>query len=119
MNLTIGIVNYKSHELLGDCLLSLAENCSLPYKVIVVNNDAIDSIAERICNQFPSVEIIQNDQNEGFARAVNIAFAKSSEKYFLVLNPDIQVRSGCIETLLNYMEENSGVGLVAPKLVSE
>jgi GT2 family glycosyltransferase len=62
---------------------------------------------------------IYNKSNIGFGKAHNIALKKSmSEKvpYHLVLNPDVYFKKGVLEQLYEFMEINSDIGLVMPKV---
>ena len=51
---------------------------------------------------------MENGENLGFARAVNKGYKKTSGKYLLILNPDIQILPGSIDKMIHFLEESSG-----------
>ena len=55
-------------------------------------------------NNFPEVEIIANESNVGYSKAINQAIRPSLGKYILILNADTIVTPGAIQTLLSFME---------------
>jgi N-acetylglucosaminyl-diphospho-decaprenol L-rhamnosyltransferase len=119
MSLTIAIVNYNSRELMTACLQSIAQaRISVKHEVVVVDNHSSDGSVEAIRNLFPFVRLLENKHNLGFSRAVNLVFHRTSRKYCLVLNPDIEVSRDSVEQLVNYMESHPEVGLCAPKLLN-
>ena len=88
------------------------------YQVIVVDNHSKDNSCQLIQERFPNVELIKNNENLGFARAVNQGFRIAQGKYLLILNPDIILLPGSVEKALQFLETNPEVGLLLPKLVN-
>ena len=115
--LSVVIVNYRSGELLNACLETLfrcagTSSC----EVIVVNNDrpaGLGSIGEL---DKPGISVIQNASNLGFGTAANIGFRASKGEFLLLLNPDVVVRPGAVESLLETMQSRPDVGIVLPQL---
>lgn len=119
MNLSIAVVTYQSRAVIEPCLTSLYDGDEpLLFEVLVIDNGSTDGTAECIASKFPGVRLIVNRQNEGLAKAVNLAFQQSSGTYFLVLNPDIEVCRGAISALLSAMQSDPRIGLCAPKLLN-
>lgn len=89
MDLSIIIVSHNTEKLTTQCLDSLlASNDTLEKEIIVVNNNSQDGTTATITENYPSVRLIQNDQNVGFARANNQAVEQASGAYILLLNSD-------------------------------
>lgn len=66
------------------------------------------------------VVYIFNGKNLGYGTAHNIAIRKTIEQqvsYHLVVNPDIQFDGKILDELLNYMEQNTNVGHLMPKIL--
>jgi GT2 family glycosyltransferase len=119
MNLFIAVVTYKSRAVIEPCLASIyGSNMPFPFEVIVIDNNSNDGSVEYIRSKFPDVRLIVNRRNEGFAKAVNLAFRECSGRYLLVLNPDILVCHGAIPALVSMMESDPEIGLCAPKLLN-
>ena len=68
---------------------------------------------------FPSVTLIENDDNLGYVQANNQATTVATGNYILLLNSDTKmVGNGACE-ILDYMEEDSQVGIVTGKMLYE
>src|SRR5436309_1277597 len=98
MKLSIIIVNWNTRELLAQCLHSVLEEIrsseDLEVETIVVDNASRDGSAAMVRRRFPSVGLIENSDNAGFARANNQAIRQSRGEYLLLLNPDTSLGSG-------------------------
>lgn len=87
--LSIIIVNYKSHQLIADCLESIQRyGISCPHEIIIVDNESRDDGETYIRNQYPNVIWRAIGYNAGFARANNDGIRISRYDYVLLLNPD-------------------------------
>lgn len=90
IDLSIVIVSYNVRELLEQCLKSVESgkwkvesdnptttHYPLSTEVFVVDNASSDSSAAMVRERFPSVRLIENAENRGFAAANNQAFAQA------------------------------------------
>jgi N-acetylglucosaminyl-diphospho-decaprenol L-rhamnosyltransferase len=112
------VVSYRSRELLRQCLFSLYEHgAGRPMSVHVVDNASRDGSVEMISRSFPDFDLIPSDRNLGFAAANNLAVARGSAEYVLILNPDTVVGPGALAALLEVMDEHPEVGICGPALV--
>jgi GT2 family glycosyltransferase len=118
MDLSIIIVTHNSMSPVEKCLGSLGANPPAgEYEVTVVDNASVDGTPEMIRNRFPSVKLIANSENQGYSRGVNQGIRKSSGRYLLIINPDIEVGEGSIDHLTGFMEERPRTGIAGSKLV--
>ena len=90
------------------------EECEL----IVADNGSTDKSIEVLQKEFPSVKIIQLDKNYGFAEGYNRAIAEIDSEYTVLLNSDVEVTDGWLDTLLDYMDSHPEVAAVQPKIRS-
>lgn len=120
-DLSIVIVTWNVVDYVLDCLKSIILNTpdSLDYEIIVVDNASSDNTASVINNEFPSVILIPNSTNIGFARGNNQAIRVAKGRNILFLNPDTILHENAIEVMLDFLNKNEDVGLVGPKLVDE
>ncbi len=117
MKISIIIVHYNTPDLLERCLNSIyVKSQSFPFEVFVVDN-SLSSLAWKGSYKFPSVRVIRNGLNLGFAKANNQALKLSGGEYVLFLNPDTEVRPGSLEGMYAFMKQNDNVGILGPKLV--
>jgi N-acetylglucosaminyl-diphospho-decaprenol L-rhamnosyltransferase len=112
MNQTgVVVVTYNSADVIGRCLDSCA---SLP--IVVVDNASRDATCDLV-RQRPSVRLISNASNRGFAAAVNQGVAALETELVLLLNPDAELVSP-----IDPMAEacaREGVGVAGGRLVDE
>lgn len=102
MQLSIIIVNYKSAQLVINCLKSIFnQNSALTFEIIVVDNDSKDGSNEKITNLFPAVRYLDMNYNAGFARANNEAIRNSNGDIILLLNADTIIENNAIEKCYN------------------
>lgn len=112
MDLSIIIVSYNTQELIAKCLKSAKSAIgNLNVEIFVVDNHSSDKTVSEIKKNFPWVNLIANKDNLGFSKANNIALKKAKGKYFLILNPDTEVRKDTFSNMFKYMEENPDVGI--------
>lgn len=121
------IVSYNTRDLLHDCLHSL-RGCTLPLRVLVVDNGSADGSAALVREQFSEVHLLACADNPGFAGGNNRGLRwlgygsdapdNAPPPYALLLNPDTVVHSGAIEELVAFLEAHPRVGLVGPRLLN-
>jgi len=115
--LSIVIVNWNTRDHLARCLRSLhAYAPAGGAEIIVVDNASSDGSAAYVREEWPSVTLIANRENRGFAGGVNDGLHAARGAYLLVLNPDIQVHEHCLETLARFLDDRQGVAAVMPAL---
>ncbi len=119
MKLSVIILNYNVHYFLELCLKSvIAAIKNLEAEIIVVDNNSEDSSCEMIRENFPDVILIENNENFGFSKGNNIGFARSKGEYVCILNPDTVVPEDIFELLLEFINNQTNVGIVGCKLIN-
>ena len=115
--LSIIIVSYNSEKELKSCLDSIFETTDKDFEVIIIDNNSQDS-SVAIIRSFKDAVLIENDENLGFARAVNQGLKLARGRYCLLLNPDTKVTRGAVRTLLNCTKDQTGFAAIGPRLVN-
>ena len=116
--LSILIVNWKTRDLLRECLASIREHCSaLPHETVVVENASADGSAEMVAREFPEVKLLANTKNNGFAGGNNQAYREARGDWIWLLNPDTRVLANAPQTLIAWLESHPRCGGVASALV--
>lgn len=103
--------------MIGACLRSVVGQPEVA-EVVVVDNASEDGTAEMVRAEFPSVRLVVNESNLGFAAASNLAIGLTSAPFVLLLNPDTRVHAGALGTLLQVFGEDDRIAAVAPQLLS-
>lgn len=119
IDVAIVIVSWNTKGLLRKCIQSVIEQTKkYSYEIWVVDNDSPDKSADMVKEEFPSVRLIANTTNNGFAPANNQALREAKAKNYLLLNPDTVVLDGAIDKMLDYMYEHHP-GIVTCKLLND
>lgn len=117
--IAIVILNWNGAKLLRQFLPSVIEFSKVDStEIIVADNGSTDESLQTIRNQFPEVKILDLKQNFGFARGYNEALKQVEADYFVILNSDVEVTSGWLESPIHLMEADSSVAAVQPKILS-
>ncbi|MDP3997162.1 MAG: glycosyltransferase family 2 protein [Candidatus Andersenbacteria bacterium] len=120
----IVIVNWNTGGLLAKCLRSLVDSGDrdLINKIFVADNASSDNSlaqAKRVSGEMNNVAWMELSGNLGFAKANNLALAKSGfNNHVLLLNPDTQVAPGAIRALLKTFDEDKKAGVVGARLLN-
>lgn len=116
IDISIVIVNYNVRKYLRNCLESIFRHSSpLMVEIIVVDNHSEDGSVEMVRREFPSVKLIANQENYGFAGANNQGMSEGEGKYVLLLNPDTLLWEDTLPVTHDYMEKHPEVGCVGIK----
>jgi GT2 family glycosyltransferase len=113
MKIDVGIVNYNAGACLQQCLSSLVDDPVVGQICIVDNASNDDSIASlgKLLLASGKVQVIRNDKNHGYARAVNQFIALVDSKYLLILNPDCVVNPGAVATVGAALDADPKAGM--------
>jgi len=115
-DIAVVILNWNGQQWLEKFLPIVIEKSSMA-NIYIADNASTDNSVNFIGDNFPSVKIIQNQLNEGYAKGYNDALKDLKEKYFVLLNSDIEVTDNWIEPIINLMEENSNISACQPKIL--
>lgn len=120
IDLSIIIVNWNTKKLLIDCLTSiLGQTEKLNYEVIVVDNGSSDgSVAAVRKLRVKGLQVIENTENLGFAKANNQAIQQAKGEYILLLNSDTIIVDNALEKLVTFARCDEKIGLVGPRLLN-
>ncbi len=112
-------VNYRSSSLLESSLRSLLEHeTSVPFEIIVVNNDRNEKKEiDELCKKY-GAERIEAFQNPGFGSSINTGAAKAQGEILFFINPDTRWKSPFFPTVLDKFHSNKNIGALGIQLVS-
>ncbi|RZJ49671.1 MAG: glycosyltransferase, partial [Chryseobacterium sp.] len=88
--IAVVILNWNGRKLLEEFLPSIVR-FSPEATIYVADNASSDDSVSFIKNTFPTVKIIQNTDNFGFAKGYNQALRFIEEDYYALVNSDIEV----------------------------
>ncbi|MFJ3670767.1 glycosyltransferase family 2 protein [Streptomyces sp. NPDC090106] len=113
------VVTWNSAKVLPGFLAALPDGMAgLDWRLVVADNDSADDTVEVLKTLAPDATVVQTGRNAGYAAAINAAVADAGEfGTALVCNPDVRMRQGCAERLVDSLGD--GVGIAVPLLYEE
>jgi N-acetylglucosaminyl-diphospho-decaprenol L-rhamnosyltransferase len=109
------IVTYDSEAEIAGAVES-ARSCDAVRRVVVVDNASTDgSVAAAL--RAGADDALRSTRNEGFARAVNRALAKTDAARILLLNPDARIDDQTLGLLSGALDREPRAALTGPVLV--
>ncbi|WP_288375462.1 glycosyltransferase family 2 protein [Chryseobacterium culicis] len=115
--LAVAILNWNGRNWLEKFLpnvLQFSQNAD----IYVIDNLSTDDSVEFLQNNYPTVHIIRNDKNYGFAGGYNEGLKSIHHEYYCLLNSDVEVTGNWTEPVLELMEKNPSISAVQPKILS-
>jgi len=112
------ILNWNGKRFLETFLPPLIEHTDADIEIIVADNASTDNSVSFVQKQFPRIRIIQNPNNEGFARGYNLALKEVKADYYILLNSDVEVTDDWIHPIISLMESDPMIGACQPKIRS-
>ncbi len=117
--IAIVILNWNGVRLLRQFLPSVVKNSlNESTTIVVADNGSTDESLLVLRNEFPEVGILDLKQNFGFARGYNEALKQIDADYFVILNSDVEVTAGWLDSPIRLMENDSLIAAVQPKILA-
>lgn len=116
MKVAVVILNWNGKKLLQQFLPSIiqySENAS----IYVADNASTDDSITFVKENFPTIKIIQNSKNHGFAKGYNEALQIVEEPIYALVNSDIEVTKNWLVPVLSLFESEKKVAIVQPKIL--
>ncbi|POS01966.1 hypothetical protein Q361_10628 [Flavobacterium croceum DSM 17960] len=114
--IAVVILNWNGAELLKKFLPKVIQY-SEQATIYVADNASTDDSIQVITELFPSVKIIINNQNYGFAKGYNEALKDVQEPYYCLLNSDVEVTENWLSPILTIFENESQTSIIQPKIL--
>jgi len=116
---SIIIVTYNSANYVEACINSICARrsragCAL--EIVVVDNHSSDDTVRILKERFPSVQLLENDENYGWGRANNQGVARAKGDFVVIMNPDTLAEEGWLEALIQPLIERRRL-LTTPKIL--
>jgi hypothetical protein len=111
------ILNWNGRHLLPACLAALDSQTLRDFEVVVVDNGSHDGSTEWLAAQFPTVRLIRNATNLGFAAANNQGIRVAQAPLIMLLNNDAYLAPDCLQKLVEAAAGASWAGMFACKIL--
>ncbi|WP_420573270.1 glycosyltransferase family 2 protein [Kordia sp.] len=116
MKIAVVILNWNGKQLLEQFLPKVV-SFSKDATVYVADNASADNSIAYVKANFPTVQIIQNVENGGYAKGYNDALPQVKEEIFCLLNSDIEVTENWLTPILSTFESSLETAIIQPKIL--
>jgi N-acetylglucosaminyl-diphospho-decaprenol L-rhamnosyltransferase len=116
--LSVVVVSWNVEGPLRACLLALRGGSirESDLEIVVVDNASSDDTCAMVDREFPEVKLLRLPEAVGFSAANNAGAAIASGRHLALLNPDTEAAPRALETLVEVLEQEPGVGAAGPLL---
>ena len=120
MDVSIIIINYKTPDLVIDCVRSIEKlTKDISYEIIVVDNASNDDSVDIMRKELEEdIILLESENNLGFGKANNLGVQHAMGEYVLLLNSDTVLINNAVKILHDYIKDSTEVGVVGGNLYS-
>lgn len=112
------ILNWNGKNYLEKFLPSVMASSYPNLQVIIGDNASTDDSVKFVEEHYPSIRIISNEKNLGFAGGYNQVLSSVEADYFVLLNSDVEVSENWLEPVIKLMESDELIVAAQPKILS-
>ena len=116
IDIAVVILSWNGIEWIKTFLPTIIDKSSNA-NIYVADNASTDGTVEYIKENFTNVNVIQNYSNNGYAKGYNDALKNLNEKYFVLINSDIEVTDNWLNPIIDLMEDNIDIAACQPKIL--
>jgi hypothetical protein len=118
MLVSVIIVNYNTFDVTCDCIESVLKYTQgIAYEIVLVDNASTNCNPDLFAERFPSVRLVKNPENNGFAKGNNLGISHAKGDVILLLNSDTVLTEDSISISAKALAQNSSVGFLTCRLV--
>ncbi len=115
-HLAIVILNWNGKNWLQKFLPTVIKN-SAGAEIFVIDNASTDHSVNYLQENFPSIHIICNRQNFGFAGGYNEGLKKIKADIYCLLNSDVEVTENWLLPVMQLFESDENIAAIQPKIL--
>lgn len=116
MKIAVVILNWNGVQLLEQFLPSIVKH-SPEATVYLADNDSTDDSISFVLANFPSVKMVKNDSNLGFAGGYNEALKHIDAEIYALVNSDIEVTENWLQPIIKTFENEPRTAIIQPKIL--
>jgi GT2 family glycosyltransferase len=116
MKIAVVILNWNGQKLLEQFLPSVVQN-SPEATVYVADNASTDASISFVKEHFPSVQIIKNEYNLGYAQGYNEVLKQVDADIFALVNSDVEVTQNWLQPILETFKNEAKTAIIQPKIL--
>lgn len=117
MKIAIVILNWNGQKLLEQFLPSIVNFSSQEAEIYVADNASTDTSIKYVKEFFPSVRIIENPINGGYAKGYNDALQSVNTDLYCLINSDVEVTENWLSPILKAFKNDEKTAIIQPKIL--
>ncbi len=117
MKVAVVILNWNGKQLLEQFLPSIVQFSTELADVYLADNASSDDSVSFVKEQFPSVKIVENTTNGGYAKGYNDALDSIDADIYCLINSDVEVTKDWLVPVLDVFEKEPNTAIIQPKLL--
>ncbi|MGK0235752.1 MAG: GT2 family glycosyltransferase [Psychroserpens sp.] len=117
MKIAIVILNWNGQKLLAQFLPSVVNFSSQEATIYIADNASTDSSIDYAKEFFPSIKIVQNAVNDGYAKGYNDALKEIDADIYCLLNSDVEVTDNWLQPIVDVFNADQKTAIIQPKLL--
>ena len=116
MKIAVVILNWNGKKLLEQFLPSVVKN-SPEATVYLADNASSDDSISFVTSEFPTIQIIKNAWNFGFAQGYNEALKEIDAEIFALVNSDVEVTPNWLQPIIETFQNYPQTAIIQPKIL--
>lgn len=116
MNIAVVILNWNGVQLLEQFLPSIIA-FSPEATIYVADNASTDESISFVEKHYPTIKIVKNTDNFGFAQGYNEALKHIDAEIYALVNSDIEVTANWLSTIIDTFKNEPQTAIVQPKIL--
>jgi len=118
VKIAIVILNWNGEKLLEKFIPSIVKYSNLSnVEIVIADNNSTDDSVAFIEKNFPQITIVKNAKNGGYAKGYNDALKHVSADIYALVNSDIEVTSGWLNTIISTFKNEPETAIIQPKIL--
>ncbi len=117
VQVSVIIINYNTFQLTSEAVASIvAHTRGVSYEIIVVDNASTECDPELFTKAFPSIKLVRNPENSGFAKGNNLGIRQAEGETILLFNSDAACLNDALTLTYQALVAEPEVGLTTARL---
>jgi len=117
LKVAVVILNWNGRQLLEKFLPAMLKYSKDDATIYIADNNSTDDSIAFLRANYPEVQIIQNNENGGFAKGYNDALQHVKADIYALVNSDIEVTENWLKPVIQQFKENVNTVAIQPKLL--
>lgn len=117
MKTAIVILNWNGKKLLEQFLPALLTNTLDNAEIYLADNASTDSSIAFVQEKYPTVHIVKNTKNGGYAKGYNDALQHIDADIYCLINSDIEVSKNWLPPILHEFNTKKATAIIQPKIL--